>query len=155
MQNLSLNFIMHVEKERENKIIVPASDTDVEAADYVVFFLGKTSMLDVRPQVIQPSQSAAFPTPPQPFNYQKKKRNVKNPSLNQINIDFLEVILCICTDFLWKGDPVSSGAGAFDVGFELRVLLRRPRPLLHVSFVTAWSSSHGECVLEFFLFFIF
>ena len=55
------------ERERERER-VPAANTYVEAADDIVFFFRESTMLDIRPQVIQPSQSATFSASLKPYN---------------------------------------------------------------------------------------
>lgn len=47
-----------IESERE----IPATNTYIEVADDGVFLFRESTMLDVRSQVIQPSQSATFST---------------------------------------------------------------------------------------------
>jgi hypothetical protein len=47
------------------------------------------------------------------------------------------------TNLLRQRDPVAAGAFVLDVGLELGVLLRRPRPLLHARLVAARRPSHG------------
>jgi hypothetical protein len=44
----------------------PAPDADVEAADDPVFLLGEAAVPDVRPEVVEPPQPAAFAAPVQP-----------------------------------------------------------------------------------------
>lgn len=45
---------------RERERDLPAPNTNIEAADDVVFFFRESPMLDVWPQVIQPSQSTTL-----------------------------------------------------------------------------------------------
>lgn len=51
------------------------------------------------------------------------------------------------TNLLRQRDPVAAGAVLLDVGLELGVLLRRPRPLLHARLVAARRSPHGWSVV--------
>lgn len=41
---------------------LPASNTKIETTNDSIFFFGETSMLDVRTEIIQPSQSTTFST---------------------------------------------------------------------------------------------
>lgn len=48
------------------------------------------------------------------------------------------------TNLLRQRDPVAAGAVLLDVGLELGILLRRPRPFLHARLVAARSPPHGS-----------
>ena len=52
------------------------------------------------------------------------------------------------TNLLRQRDPVAAGAVLLDVGLELGVLLRRPRPFLHVRLVAARRPPHGSIFPE-------
>ena len=55
------------ERERERERL-PAANTYIEVADDIVFFFRESTVLDVRPQVIQPSQSATLSASLKPYN---------------------------------------------------------------------------------------
>ena len=40
---------------------LPTSDGSIKGADNFIFLLSETSMLDMRPEIVQPSQTTAFP----------------------------------------------------------------------------------------------
>ena len=45
---------------------LPAADANVQAANNVLLFFGEVAVLDVWPQIVEPSQPAAFAAPLQP-----------------------------------------------------------------------------------------
>jgi hypothetical protein len=58
------------DEDDEFGLHLPAADANVEAANDVLLFFAEVPVLDVWPQIVEPSQPAAFATPLQPWNQQ-------------------------------------------------------------------------------------
>ena len=52
----------------QNRRLLPAPNANVEAANDVLLFFCEGTMLNVWPQIVEPSQPAAFPASLQPWN---------------------------------------------------------------------------------------
>lgn len=65
---------------------LPVADDGVELDDGLLFVLGELAVLEVRPEVVRPSQPATLPTPLEPWYMRIKVQHtvIKKPLLVRI-----------------------------------------------------------------------
>jgi hypothetical protein len=124
---------------------VPASEHGVEGDDEVFLLLGEVLVLQVGTQVVGVPQPAALAAPLEPCassHHAAPSASVAprhQPQTKQQNICMVHGGTITCS--LGHVGPVAGAMGG-GVGQQLGVLLRRPRPLLHVRLVAARRPPH-------------
>lgn len=141
-------------------IIIPASNINIEAANYSVFLIREISMLNVWPQIIEPSQSTTFPTPLKTWIFSIRVKLINKPEgvvctniyeisqKRHMHLNFKHFFsssnhkTSVITSFLRKSNPIPSSSMLLYVLFKLCIFFWRPWPFLNTCFVTTWCSSH-------------
>lgn len=132
-----------LKKERKKERRVPASNINIETANNSVFLIREISMLNVGPQIVEPSQSTTFPTSIQTWPNTHMQHIYEILQRFQSIFDkLINYIHNIYTSFMRKSNPIPSGAMLLYVVLQLWVFFQWPWPSLNTCLVTTWSSSH-------------
>lgn len=116
-------------------------------------------MLDIRPEVVKPSESATLATPLEPWReveinstnqpqglfIQKEKGKIQPQGSKHILICWLEENyrrIAQLTGFMRESNPVTMGAILVNVLLQLCIFVWRPWPLLHIGLVAARCPPH-------------